>query len=308
MITKETLFEISRLCRKAIVSVGRFDLTLLEIELGDVAPSVLDYFNSNVPETSVFARTCSSRDLCRLYQLRDLVDMNMNAVPSCYILNYGFVAFGSDLSGDAFTVDVISGDIYLVSHEEDWEELIAENADELGGARAVVAEYSEHVTDSIEQFLDTLLYQLREVDRKEREFYDLAMSDPGAVNDDGNTLLIVAIKENDFQRFQKIIELGANIEVISAQDRPAVSEATVYGRVDMVKILLERGANPNSVNSKGQTPLMIAAWYSQTDCARILLDSGADKSLRDNDNRVAVDHINTFRKEPELFGLLSLNG
>lgn len=308
MIAKETLFEISRLCGKPIASLGQFDLELLGSELGDVASSVLDYFNSNVPETSVYARTCSSRDLCRLYQLSDLVEMNKNAVPSCYILNHGFVAFGSDLSGDAFTVDVINGDVYLVSHEEDWEELIAENADELGGSRAVVAEYAEYVADSIEQFLDTLLSQLREVDQKEREFFELAMSDTGAVNEDGNTLLIVAIQENDFQTFQKIIELGANIEVVSEQDRPAVSEATVYGRVDMVKLLLERGANPNSVNLEGQTPLMLAARYSQIDCARSLLDFGADKSLRDTSNRVAVDYMNTFRKEPELLGLLSLNG
>jgi hypothetical protein len=231
--------------------------------------------------------------------------MNKNAVPSCYIVNLGFVAFGSDLSGDAYTVDVHNGDVYLVSHEEDWEELISDKAEELGSRRGVVVEYSEHVADSMEQFLDTLLDQLREIDQKEREFFDFAMSNPGAVNDDGNTLLIVAIQENDLDTFRKIIELGANVDAVSNQDRPAVSEAAVHGRVEMMQLLLERGANPNLVNSKGQTPLMIAAWYTQTECARVLLDFGADKSLRDNDNRAAVDHMNSFRKAPELLAILS---
>ena len=192
-----------------------------------------------------------------------------------------------------------------MSHEEDWEKLIADHADGLGGPKMVVAENSERVADSIEQFLDMLLVQLREVDQKEREFFERAMSDPDAINDDGNTMLIVAIQENDTRTFQKIVQLGANVDATSNQDRPAVSEATAYGRVNMLKTLLELGATPNSTNTKRQTPLMIAAWYSQIDCARLLLDYGADKSLRDDDNRSAVDFINKFRKDPELFRLLS---
>ncbi|MCU0718383.1 MAG: ankyrin repeat domain-containing protein, partial [Pirellula sp.] len=220
MIAKEKLLKIARLCDKPIESVGQFDLNLLGIEPSNVAPSVVDYFFSSVPEAPVFARPCSSRDFCRLYPIHDIVEMNKNAVPSCYIVNHGFVAFGSDLSGDAFTVDVDDGHVYIVSHEEDWEELILDKAEELGGGKRVVVEYSEHVADSIEQFLDTLLYQLREIDQKEREFFEFAMSNPSAVNDDGNTLLIVAIQENDLQTFRKIIELGANVDAVSNQDRP----------------------------------------------------------------------------------------
>ena len=215
------------------------------------------------------------------------------------------MAFGSVLSGDAFTVDLANGNVYLVSHEEDWEELISNEAERMGGPKAVVSHYAEHIADSIEQFLDMLLYQLREVDERERAFYERAIAEPNAENEDGNTLLIVSIHENDFETFRRVIELGANLECFSDQDRPAVGEAAVKGRLGMLRHLLELGANPNSINSKGETPLMIAASYSQTECARLLIEFGADKTLRDMENRTALDHMNRWRKEPELMSVLS---
>ncbi len=305
MIDEETLFEISRLCGKPLTSVGQFDLSLLGFEPGMVASSVLDYFSSNVPETSISARSFSKRDICRIYKLKDLVDVNQNAVPNYYILEHGFMAFGSDLSGDAFTVDIENGYVYLVSHEEDWEELIANEAERLGGPKAVVSHYAEHMADSIEQFLDMLMLRLREVDHQERAFCERAMAEPNIENEDGNTLLIVCIHENDFETFRRIIELGANLECFSDQDRPAVGEAAVMGRLSMLRHLLELGVNPNSTNSKGETPLMMAARHSRLECAKLLIEFGADKTRQDKEKRTALDHMSRWREEPELISLLS---
>ncbi len=68
------------------------------------------------------------------------------------------------------------------------------------------------------------------------------MAEPNIENEDGNTLLIVCIHEDDFETFRRIIELGAKLECFSDQDRPAVGEAAVMGRLSMLRHLLELGS------------------------------------------------------------------
>ncbi|KAL2817967.1 hypothetical protein BDW59DRAFT_175290 [Aspergillus cavernicola] len=64
----------------------------------------------------------------------------------------------------------------------------------------------------------------------------------------------------------------------------------------MVALLLERGARVNAVNHDGRSPLMQASLWGRLENVKLLLGNGADKDIRDNDNRLAIDLAQPIRK------------
>ena len=58
--------------------------------------------------------------------------------------------------------------------------------------------------------------------------------------------------------------------------RAAIRAASLYGRADVVDLLLAAGADPNHVCAGGQTALMGASMHGHVEAARLLLANGAD--------------------------------
>jgi ankyrin repeat protein len=71
--------------------------------------------------------------------------------------------------------------------------------------------------------------------------------------------------------------------------------ASLYGWVEMVRVLLDRGATANSEDNLGQTPLhmvSLGTYISLEDGARIaqlLLENGADVNAQDNNHATPLD-------------------
>ena len=57
-------------------------------------------------------------------------------------------------------------------------------------------------------------------------------------------------------------------------------KAAVYGRTEIVKLLLEKGADVNKHNEGGETPLHYAAQHGHVRVVEILLEHGADVSAK----------------------------
>ncbi|KAK1531740.1 hypothetical protein CPAR01_11389 [Colletotrichum paranaense] len=70
--------------------------------------------------------------------------------------------------------------------------------------------------------------------------------------------------------FDKIIEHGAPVDIIDAEDSTALMEAAMIGDSEAVKSLLEHGADVLIENSFGQTALDIAAQLGETECVHLL--------------------------------------
>lgn len=303
MARNSLIREIASLCGVQVGSIGRFDVSTLALDPEAVHESVAEYFRSTIPDVTVLAESFSSTDIFRLLGRSELHDHNYNYVPSCEIINAGFVTIANDTCGDAIAADIIDGNVYLVSHEISWDE---ELADAPYANRNKITEEG-WLASSIDEFLQIWLDELREITAKEAEFKRIAACDPKATDDSGDTLLIHLVRDGDLTGVQREIDRGAELEHIGSEGRTALGESVVYGHTAILNCLLDAGANPNLAAEKRRTPLMLAAMYSQVDCIKTLLEAGADRTAKDEDGETAYDHICVIHGTPEIEGLLKLH-
>ncbi len=75
---------------------------------------------------------------------------------------------------------------------------------------------------------------------------------------DINRLLFDAVRTDDQQRVDQLLESGADIEATEEEGTTPLHVAAALGHVAMTKHLIARGANINAVNDKGGTTLLLA--------------------------------------------------
>lgn len=140
-----------------------------------------------------------------------------------------------------------------------------------------------------------------------RRGMDINTTDP-----QGNTLLIIAVRENNFELAKFLLENRANpykrnrygdsalmiaalqgldeivklmIERKVEVNQPgwnALHYAAIENRSVIVKMLLSAGADVNALAPNRQTALMLAAKRGQIDSVRLLIDANADLNLVDS--------------------------
>ena len=146
--------------------------------------------------------------------------------------------------------------------------------------------------------------------------------DVNFVDSQGNTLLMIAAREDSRESAAILIGAGAKLYLRNAYGDNALLLATFAGHEAIVDMLLANGAtmeaNPqgwtplhyaayaghlglvnkflalgakiDTVTQSGMTPLMAAAMKGHLDVVRSLLNAGADIALRDSNNMSASDH------------------
>jgi hypothetical protein len=102
---------------------------------------------------------------------------------------------------------------------------------------------------------------------------------------DGNTALIVALTERDFDKAKFLINNGADI---NAKSKDGISPLSLVIRMeeqneaDMAKYLLQYCANPNDADSLGQSLLHIAAVRTNLEVIDLLFKYGANPYSKDH--------------------------
>ena len=75
------------------------------------------------------------------------------------------------------------------------------------------------------------------------------------------------------------LEKGYHLDSVDAHNHTALSEAACKGHVDVVRKLIDLGADPNMVSDQGRTALWRASYQGHAETCMLLLESGADPSI-----------------------------
>jgi ankyrin repeat protein len=153
-----------------------------------------------------------------------------------------------------------------------------------------------------------------------------AEQNPNAVNHNGETRLLAAVKQcntravqavlqrgadanrkGEAERFplhkaiasgqnelvQLLLHHGAGVDRVDDDHLSALHYAACNSHIDVLGILLGAGANVNKRDDVGQTPLHIAAQSGCSDAVRRVLDAGAASDRRDDNGRTPADCATT---------------
>ena len=87
-----------------------------------------------------------------------------------------------------------------------------------------------------------------------------------------------ALRNGDVQQIREALDHGADVNALDQRGNTPLMLAAVYSDVGSMKLLLDRGAKVNVANAEGATPLIRAAYnYDKT---RLLVEHGADVNAR----------------------------
>ena len=119
-------------------------------------------------------------------------------------------------------------------------------------------------------------------------------TDVDALNQAGESALMMAALKGDIDGMQMLIERGAKV------DQPGWSPilyAATGPEPKAVRLLIDRGAPIDATSPNDSTPLMMAAQYGSEDSVKLLLERGADVRRRNQLNLGAVDFARKSGRE-----------
>jgi hypothetical protein len=120
--------------------------------------------------------------------------------------------------------------------------------------------------------------------------------------------LEVAIFSGNLAEFKRLVESGADVNVLSEDGGSPLSSAGFHGRLEHARFLLQNGAKPTGRNRDGNTPLHVAAFMGRSEIVKLLLSKGAKTSLRNKKGESSIDTVSGEWSE-ELAGFYGfLNG
>jgi len=106
-------------------------------------------------------------------------------------------------------------------------------------------------------------------------------------------------KKSRLKTISKLLELGANPNVLHAQEMTAIMCAAKLGTsegwkaaVENCEVLIKSGANVNLANSAGETALMLASESGNLKLVNLLLKSGAEVNTVNKVNDSALSYAN----------------
>lgn len=96
------------------------------------------------------------------------------------------------------------------------------------------------------------------------------------------TALIDACRTGDLETVRMLLDAGAEVNATDSRNGSALSEAVMYGRRELVKLLLAKGADPTGRVTALKFPyLTLAAMRGDVEIARMLLKHGAAVNVTD---------------------------
>ncbi|KAI1771105.1 ankyrin repeat-containing domain protein [Hypoxylon cercidicola] len=114
-----------------------------------------------------------------------------------------------------------------------------------------------------------------------------------AINDAGQTALMIASQSGKLDLVQWLLTSGADTNVLDRNNKYALYYATRNAHIDVVDALLQKGAKMDLVHASGEEPLLFNA-ISCPEIMRLLLDSGADANLVSSQGKTALNMASRY--------------
>lgn len=143
--------------------------------------------------------------------------------------------------------------------------------------------------------------------------YDIAKflinngSDVSFVRKDGRSMLIEAVDEKDLRLTELLLKKGVAIDYKSRQNPPALFEAIDKGKIEIVKILLKEGADIEMKDKKERTALMYALDEGESEIAQLLIKADADVNAQTKDGWTVLMEA-SVQKYPDIVKMLINRG
>ena len=112
--------------------------------------------------------------------------------------------------------------------------------------------------------------------------------DVNAVNDDGDTPLLMVCRNQNVYLAEILLKAGADPNCKQLDGSSPLHYAAEEGHYPIAKALLAGGADVNLRDQGGKTPLLLAAREGQNDMVAFLIENGADVNLVSNSQRSAL--------------------
>ncbi len=120
------------------------------------------------------------------------------------------------------------------------------------------------------------------------------------------TALMVAVNNNYTDKAKFLLDHGADINTRDSDGESALIMAINRGNLPMIRWLVKEGADVNVVNRRGKGALFLAA-YRDEDMVRFLINSGAEVDIADEHEETAL-MVATQKGKLEIARLLIDNG
>lgn len=137
------------------------------------------------------------------------------------------------------------------------------------------------------RFEKKVVEDLRRGDREEVNAFLLSNGNPGATDNEGHPLLVIAAQENKPEIAKLLLRHGARVDTPDRMGNTPLFWAAEKGAEPVAHTLIEAGANLDAQNRQGLTPLMAAVRTGNMQIVRALIAAGADPRVADYTGRDA---------------------
>lgn len=141
--------------------------------------------------------------------------------------------------------------------------------------------------------LDNMLLQACKNNQKSvvQTFLKRGGVDVNKRDESGNTPLIYVCMKNARDLVRLLLDNGADVNLGNQRNRMPLHFAAETGNSEVIGLLVGAGADVNCTDNNGVTPLMLMAQNGKTDAAiKFLQNPDIDISIKDNENRMAIDY------------------
>ncbi len=118
-----------------------------------------------------------------------------------------------------------------------------------------VNELKHKIIESLSSQYDKIIFYVKDKNfPKFKDIYEKYKINPEIKDQDGNTLLNLAVQSNSFQIVNFLLNVGANPNTQNNKYNTPLHYALTFHNYEMADMLIRRGADEKVVNNMGTTP------------------------------------------------------